>query len=154
ALAFTALVNRPEPDRIASVADRAAALARLQATPRAAHRVAVMMPDYPGAPGRTGYAVGLDVPASVVALLRDLAAVGYAVENVPSPRRALLPRLDDRGSLRGIPLPPPGDPGHPADENLGSPSLVDPACLPLAAYARLLAPPPAELTAQLHAAWG
>ena len=32
------------------------------------------MPDYPGAPGRTGYAVGLDVPASVIALLDDLAA--------------------------------------------------------------------------------
>src|ERR1700681_3760366 len=67
-LAFTAMVNRPEPDRIAAVADRAAALARLQATPRAERRIAIVMPDYPGAPGRTGYAVGLDVPASVVAL--------------------------------------------------------------------------------------
>ena len=36
-------------------------------------RIAVLMPDYPGAPGRTGYAVGLDVPASVNALLADLA---------------------------------------------------------------------------------
>ena len=33
-LAFTAMANRPEPDRIAAVADRVAALARLQATPR------------------------------------------------------------------------------------------------------------------------
>src|SRR5215468_7071329 len=68
-LAFTALANRPEPDRIAFVADRVAALARLQATACAERRVAILMPDYPGAPGRTGYAVGLDVPASVVALL-------------------------------------------------------------------------------------
>ncbi len=37
------------------------------------------MPDYPGAPGRAGYAVGLDVPASVVALLADLAEAGYGV---------------------------------------------------------------------------
>ena len=34
ALAFTAFVSRPEPDRIAMVADRIAALARLQQTPR------------------------------------------------------------------------------------------------------------------------
>ena len=39
------------------------------------------MPDYPGAPGRTGYAVGLDVPASVLALLADLGAAGYAVRD-------------------------------------------------------------------------
>ncbi len=44
----------------------------------ATRRIAVLMPDYPGAPGRTGYAVGLDVPASVLALLADLAAAGYA----------------------------------------------------------------------------
>ena len=37
------------------------------------------MPDYPGAPGRTGYAVGLDVPASVMALLDDLTDAGYAL---------------------------------------------------------------------------
>src|SRR5712691_4075218 len=52
-LAFTALANRPEPDRVAFVADRIAALARLQRTPRAVRRVAILLPDYPGAPGRT-----------------------------------------------------------------------------------------------------
>ncbi len=81
ALAFTAHVSRPEPDRIAFVADRIAALARLQGTKRAERRIAVLMPDYPGAPGRTGYAVGLDVPASVVALLADLAEAGYRVDD-------------------------------------------------------------------------
>src|SRR5207248_5596574 len=75
-LAFTALANRPEPDRVDRLADRVAALVRLRKTPRSARRVAVLMPDYPGAPGRTGYAVGLDVPASVVALLSDLKAHG------------------------------------------------------------------------------
>ena len=72
-LAFTALVNRPEVDRIAMVADRIASLVQLRTTPREERRVAILMPDYPGAPGRTGYAVGLDVPASVIALLGDLA---------------------------------------------------------------------------------
>ena len=54
------------------------------------------MPDYPGAPGRTGYAVGLDVPASVMALLDDLAAAGYAVAYAPSDGRALLDRARRR----------------------------------------------------------
>src|SRR5262249_24194198 len=55
-LAFAALASRPEPDRIASVADRVAALVRLQRTPRAERRVAILLPDYPSAPGRAGYA--------------------------------------------------------------------------------------------------
>ena len=78
-LAFTALASRPEPDRIAMVADRIAKLVRLRTPPRGERHVAVLMPDYPGAPGRTGYAVGLDVPASVIALLDDLTTAGYSV---------------------------------------------------------------------------
>jgi cobaltochelatase CobN len=93
ALAFTALANRPEPDRIAFVADRIAALARLAAAPRQQRRIAVLLPDYPRAGGRAGYAVGLDVPASVLALLADLAAAGYAVSESPSTSRALLDGL-------------------------------------------------------------
>ena len=51
------------------------------------------MPDYPGAPGRTGYAVGLDVPASVIALLDDLAAAGYTTSGAPKTPRELLDAL-------------------------------------------------------------
>jgi cobaltochelatase CobN len=93
ALAFTALASRPEPDRIAMVADRIAALVRLRALPRHERRIAVLMPDYPGAPGRTGYAVGLDVPASVLALMDDLTAAGYCVDSTPKTPRALLSML-------------------------------------------------------------
>src|SRR5262249_5054804 len=79
--------------RVAAVADRVAALVRLQGRPRAERRLAVLMPDYPGAPGRSGYAVGLDVPASVVALLGDLEAAGYDVRDAPEISRALLDGL-------------------------------------------------------------
>ena len=126
-LAFTALINQPEPDRIAMVAERVAALVRLRTTPPAARRIAILMPDYPGAPGRTGYAVGLDVPQSVVALIADLAAAGYAVCAAPPTARALLDAL--------------------------SGPLAD-AALPLADYARLLAQLPAEIAARINAAWG
>src|SRR5580692_5848915 len=93
-LAFTALANRPEPDRVEMVAARIAALVRLRAAPRKERRVAILMPDYPGAPGRTGYAVGLDVPASVLALLDDLRDAGYAIAAPPASSRALIDSLD------------------------------------------------------------
>ena len=92
-LAFAAMTSRPEPDRIAMVADRIAALVRLRALPRSERRIAMLMPDYPGAPGRTGYAVGLDVPASVIAALEDLSAAGYAVSGAPKTPRELLDAL-------------------------------------------------------------
>jgi cobaltochelatase CobN len=92
-LAFSAFSSRPEPDRVAMVADRIAAHVLLQALPASERRVAILMPDYPGAPGRTGYAVGLDVPASVMALLDDLSAAGYAVNGAPNTPRELLDAL-------------------------------------------------------------
>jgi cobaltochelatase CobN len=127
ALAFTAFVNRPEPDRIAMVADRVAALVRLQSEPRASRRVAILMPHYPGAPGRTGYAVGLDVPGSIVALLENLADAGYTVREAPRTSRALLDALDAGSAGPALSL---GD------------------------YARLVAGAPAEMIARIRAAWG
>ena len=133
-LAFTALANKPEPDRVAMVAERIAALVRLQGTRRADRRVAVLMPDYPGAPGRTGYAVGLDVPESVIALLADLKQAGYTGDDAPQTARALLEAV---GSV----------PSHSSLENEEtSLSLVD--------YARLAATLPSNLMARVEAAWG
>ncbi|MCS0496379.1 cobaltochelatase subunit CobN [Ancylobacter sp. MQZ15Z-1] len=122
---FTALANRAEPDRVGQVADRVAALVRLQGLAPAARRVAVLMPDYAGVPGRTGWAVGLDVPASILALLEDCRAAGYAVEEPPPDERALLELLEG-----------------------GNVSL------PLAEYRRLTATLPAEAMAAIEPAWG
>ncbi len=100
-LAFTALASRPEPNRVAMVADRIAALVRLRALPRGGRRVGILMPDYPGAKGRAGYAVGLDVPASVIAAMADLAAAGYAVRDAPKTPQALLAALSgDAGDAK------------------------------------------------------
>ncbi|TGP23275.1 MULTISPECIES: cobaltochelatase subunit CobN [unclassified Mesorhizobium] len=94
ALAFRAFANRPEADRVAQVAKRIAGFIRLQRTERANRRLAILIPDYPSAPGRTGYAVGLDVPSSVLAMLHDLKEQGYAVEAIPQSPRALLDALE------------------------------------------------------------
>ena len=126
-LAFSAFASRPEPDRVAMVADRIAAQVVLQALPASERRVAILMPDYPGAPGRTGYAVGLDVPASVIALLDDLSAAGYAVSGAPKTPRELLDALS---------------PG------------ADDATFSIEEYQRLLARVPSAAIARLHEAWG
>jgi cobaltochelatase CobN len=126
-LCFTALASRPEADRVARVADRIDALVRLRGKPRAERQIAVLMPDYPGAAGRSGYAVGLDVPASVVALLQDLAAAGYGVSDAPAKPGELLALL--------------------AAGNAD-------AALPLVEYKTLLARLPSASVARLHKAWG
>lgn len=117
--------NRPEAGRVRQVARRVAAAVRLGATPVAERRVAVILPDYPAALGRAGYAVGLDVPASVLALLADMRAAGYDVGPVPASARELMAAL----------------------------SRARPA-LGLADYAGLAAAVPAEAMARVAAAWG
>lgn len=126
-LAFTAFASRPEPDRIEMVADRVAAIVRLRTKARAERRIAVVLPDYPGAPGRTGYAVGLDVPASVVALLADLQEAGYRVSSPPQSPRTLLDRLE---------------------------AGMEAAGLQLQDYRRLVAELPADVGSRIEAAWG
>lgn len=126
-LAFTALTNQPELDRVDFVAECVAALIRLQKTPRSKRRVAILMPDYPGAGGRSGYAVGLDVPGSTVALLADLAAAGYIVDDAAQTPRALLDAVE-----------------------AGS----DQASLPINQYKQMLAALPALATDRIRAVWG
>src|SRR5215831_3499218 len=126
-LAFTALANRPEADRVAFIVERVAALVRLQRIERSARRIAIVMPDYPGANGRAGYAVGLDGPGSIVALLADLAQAGYAVRNAPQSSRALLDAVE-----------------------AGS----DEATLSVEHYRQMLAALPAEALERVQAAWG
>src|SRR5262249_39847845 len=126
-LCFSAFGSLPEVDRVTILADRIAALVKLQATPRSERRVALLLPDYPGAPGRAGYAVGLDVPASVVGLLSDMEQANYGVAGAPKTSRALLDAL----------VEPSND-----------------AALPLDRYRDLVATFPNEAIARVQAAWG
>jgi cobaltochelatase CobN len=96
-MGFTGQLNSPRLDRVAAVADRLHRLLALQRKPRGERRIAILMPDYPGAAGRTGYAVGLDVPQSVLDMLILLKREGYDVDDIPETPRALLDRLERRG---------------------------------------------------------
>jgi cobaltochelatase CobN len=159
-LAFTAFANRPEPDRIAAVAERVAALVRLAATKRAERRVAVLMPDYPGAPGRAGYAVGLDVPASVLALLADLASAGYRVDAAPGTPNALLDALNrsvgwvERSETHHELVDAADDGFRKSSTRPTSGINWGDVSLPLDDYLRLVADQPPELQTRMGEAWG
>ncbi|MGP3697980.1 cobaltochelatase subunit CobN [Rhodobacter sp. NSM] len=77
-LQYSRFAHRPDPDRIAAVADRVAAWQRLAAAPAADRSLALVLSTYPGRPDQIAHAVGLDAPASAEALLSTLAAEGYA----------------------------------------------------------------------------
>src|SRR5271166_46330 len=79
---FGAVLHRPLADRIVFVAELASAWARLRLKPAAEKRLACVLPDYPARGGRTGYAVGLDTPASAAAIAGILRLAGYDVTAV------------------------------------------------------------------------
>ena len=66
-----------EPERALRVAGIALAHARLRRTPPASRRLVIMLSSYPTRHARIGNAVGLDTPASAVALMTALREAGY-----------------------------------------------------------------------------
>jgi cobaltochelatase CobN len=126
ALEFTRLVHQPDSAGVSYAADLALSWVRLANTPHSERRLACILSDYPAKAGRTGYAVGLDTPRSVVAIASRLAQEGYT---------APLP-LDEAGLITTLSAGP-----------------TTPA-LSLADYSRLLATLPIPFVSQLHAAWG
>ncbi|HMC53044.1 MAG TPA: cobaltochelatase subunit CobN, partial [Acidimicrobiales bacterium] len=132
---------RTVPDRVERVAGLAARLARLRRTPAQQRRVALVLSAYPTRRSRMGNAVGLDTPASVVALLHGLRRAGYRVERVPVDGDALMAELAagmvyDAGvpSANGVAA---------AVGRLGAPD-----------HRRWLATVPAELADAVVEAWG
>ncbi|MEC9347923.1 MAG: cobaltochelatase subunit CobN [Pseudomonadota bacterium] len=88
-------IVRPEPlpDRVAFVARLAANWIRLRRTTPAGRRVALVLANYPNRDGRLANGVGLDTPASAIAVLCALEAAGYEVEDAPADAQALMDRI-------------------------------------------------------------
>jgi len=126
---------RPVADRIAFVADLARNWARLRARPAAERRVALVLANYPNRDGRIGNGVGLDTPASVVAILRALTEAGYRIADAPEDGEALIRRL-----LAG---PTNANPAAPAEESL---SFAD--------YSAFFATLPLAVQQAVAARWG
>jgi cobaltochelatase CobN len=97
-LGVPVVAYRTVPDRVARVAGIAVRLAALRRKSNQDKRVAVVLSAYPTKRGRIGNAVGLDTPASVIALLHSLRAAGYRVDGIPADGDTLMAELVDRFS--------------------------------------------------------
>ena len=97
-LGVPVVAYRTVPDRVARVAGTAVRLAALRRKPNRDKRIAIVLSAYPTKRGRIGNAVGLDTPASVIALLHALQAAGYRVGEIPADGDTLLGELIDRFS--------------------------------------------------------
>ncbi len=88
---------QPEPERMAFVAELARRWCVLRDKPNADKRIALILANYPADDSRIANGVGLDTPASTVAVLQALQAAGYATGDLPGSGDALIAAL-----VRGI----------------------------------------------------
>jgi cobaltochelatase CobN len=103
-LEYASVRHEPASDRIDYVARLAAGWVRLGQTARGERRLALMLSDYPQRGGRTGYAVGLDTPASVERILGLLAARGFDTAGLAVRAADLSPLLAGTGPTVDVPL--------------------------------------------------
>jgi cobaltochelatase CobN len=126
---------RPVADRVAFVADLARNWERLRTRPPAERRIALIFANYPNRDGRIGNGVGLDTPASAIAILRALAEAGYRIDDAPAAPEGLMRRL-----LAG---PTNANPQAPAEEALS-----------FAHYSAFFATLPLVIQQAITAQWG
>ncbi|WP_171172372.1 cobaltochelatase subunit CobN [Streptomyces sp. I05A-00742] len=134
-------------ERAARVAGIAVRHARLRHIPAAEKRIALVLSAYPTKHSRIGNAVGLDTPASAVALLRRLREEGYdfGTEEVPGLASGdgdeLIYALIEAG-------------GHDQDWLTEEQLARNPVRIPAADYRRWYAELPAELREAVEEHWG
>ncbi|MFF7802548.1 cobaltochelatase subunit CobN [Streptomyces olivaceus] len=137
-----------DPERAARVAGIAVRHARLRHIPAADKRLALVLSAYPTKHSRIGNAVGLDTPASAVALLRRLREEGYDFGTggevpglVSGDGDELIRALIDAG-------------GHDQDWLTEEQLARNPVRVPAADYKRWYATLPADLRASVEEHWG
>jgi len=84
---------QPAGDRLDFIADLAANWVALRQTAAGDRRVALILANYPTRNGRLANGVGLDTPASCLAILQALQQAGYRLENLPATSAELIQRL-------------------------------------------------------------
>lgn len=88
---------QPHAERMEFVGELARRWCRLRVQPNAAKRLALVLANYPAREGRLGNGVGLDTPASLIAILQRLRDEGYGIDAVPADGAALMAEL-----VRGV----------------------------------------------------
>ncbi|WP_275467655.1 cobaltochelatase subunit CobN [Streptomyces noursei] len=136
-----------DAERAARVAGIAVRHARLRHIPAAEKRLALVLSAYPTKHSRIGNAVGLDTPASAVALLRRLKAEGYDFGSEPVPGLAsgdgdeLIYALIEAG-------------GHDQEWLTEEQLARNPVRIPAADYRRWYGTLPQELRESVEEHWG
>jgi cobaltochelatase CobN len=134
-----------DPERCARVAGLAVRHARLRAIEAPQKRVALVFSAYPTKHARIGNAVGLDTPASAVALLRAMREHGYRIGDIPGVDAgdgdALIHALIERG-------------GQDVDWLTDGQLAGNPIRVPAKEYRDWFATLPAELTDAMVEHWG
>ncbi|TMM36309.1 MAG: cobaltochelatase subunit CobN [Actinobacteria bacterium] len=130
-----------DPERAARVAGIALGYARLRRIPNQDKRLAIVLSSYPTRHSRVGNAVGLDTPASAVALLGALREAGYAVGGYPEDGDALIHRLIAAG-------------GHDVEWLTEEQLAAAPIRVPGSLYRSWFASLPASLREAMTRAWG
>ena len=108
-LQFARLTHRPDPDRIAAVADRVVGWHRLATLRPADKRLALVLSTYPGKAHHLAHAVGLDALASCTAILAELRETGHDTAPPPDLGHSLMtetlswPVADYRAALAPLP---------------------------------------------------
>jgi cobaltochelatase CobN len=77
------VIYQPKSDRINFVTDLTANWVKLQTTPNAEKKIALILANYPNKDGRLANGVGLDTPASCIEILKALKQAGYHVTEIP-----------------------------------------------------------------------
>ncbi len=86
----------PVPNRVARISGLAARFAQLKHKQNSAKRIAFMFTNANSKASQIGNAVGLDAPASLIAILHAMQAEGYNIEGLPDTGTALIHQLIDR----------------------------------------------------------
>ncbi|MBT25975.1 MAG: cobaltochelatase subunit CobN [Rhodobacteraceae bacterium] len=82
-LEYSRFAHRPDPARIAAIAQHAAAWHRLRKRPNTRKKLALILSTYPGKTYQMAHAVGLDTLGSVPVIMRALAQQGYDLHQIP-----------------------------------------------------------------------
>jgi cobaltochelatase CobN len=134
-----------DPERAARVAGIAVKHAQLRHIPPAERRIVIMLSAYPTKHSRIGNAVGLDTPASTVALLAAMREHGYRTGSFPGVAEgdgdALIHALIAAGGQ---------DPDWLTEEQLAG----NPVRMPGTAYAQWFATLPEDLRESMERHWG
>jgi cobaltochelatase CobN len=86
----------PVPNRVARIAGLAARFAQLKHKHNSAKHIAFMFTNANSKASQIGNAVGLDAPASLIAILHAMQAEGYDIKGLPETGTALIHQLIDR----------------------------------------------------------